>query len=119
MKLPHTADAIEESDVVEVNGMLQITAPNRLHEMTLKGDLPGVIEQIAGRPMKLQIKIGQVAARSSASSLPSSAAGAAAASSGNAGDDEVRQRALSHPDVQRFQEIFPQGQVRQVRNLRD
>jgi hypothetical protein len=85
--------------------------------MTLKGDLPGVIEQIAGRPMKLQIKIGQVAARSSASSLPSGAA--AAASSGNAGDDEVRQRALSHPDVQRFQEIFPQGQVRQVRNLRD
>lgn len=117
LKLPHTADAIEESDVVEVNGMLQITAPNRLHEMTLKGDLPGVIDQIAGRPMKLQIKIGQVAARGAASSLPSSAA--AAASSGNAGDDEVRQRALSHPDVQRFQEIFPQGQVRQVRNLRD
>lgn len=116
LKLPHTADAIEESDVVEVNGMLQITAPNRLHEMTLKGDLPGVIEQIAGRPMKLQIKIGQVAARSTASSLPSSAA---SGNSGGTGDDEVRQRALSHPDVQRFQEIFPEGQVRQVRNLRD
>ena len=116
LKLPHTADAIEESDVAEVNGMLQITAPNRLHEMTLKGDLPGVIDQIAGRPMKFQIKVGQVTAKAVSPAMQKASAGSASAP---AGDAEVRERALSHPDVQRFQQLFPDGQVRQVRNLKE
>jgi DNA polymerase-3 subunit gamma/tau len=115
LKLPHTADAIEASEIAEQNGMLNITVPHRLHEMTLKGDLPGVIEKIAGRPMKIQIRIGQVAvAPSSTPALQKPAAAAA-----NAGDDGVRERALSHPAVQRFQQAFPEGQIRQVRNLKE
>jgi hypothetical protein len=35
------------------------------------------------------------------------------------GDEEVSQRALSNPDVQRFQELFPDAQVRAVRNLKE
>ncbi len=121
LKLPHTADAIEESDVVEVNGMLQITAPNRLHEMTLKGDLPAVIDQIAGRPMKFQIKVGQVAAKAASPAMQKASAAnvASSAAGAPAGDAEVRERALSHPDVQRFQQLFPDAQVRQVRNLKE
>ena len=34
-------------------------------------------------------------------------------------DSDVRQRALSHPDVKRFQELFPGAQVRTVRNLNE
>jgi hypothetical protein len=37
----------------------------------------------------------------------------------SAGEEEVSQRALSHPDVQRFQELFPDAQVRAVRNLKE
>jgi DNA polymerase-3 subunit gamma/tau len=120
LKLPHTADAIEQSSIVEQNGQLLITVPNRLHEMTIKGDLPGVIDQIAGRPMKIQVKIGQVASSASLSaSAPSAGSGGSAGGSRSADEEEVRQRALSHPDVQKFQQMFPEGQVRQVRNLKE
>jgi hypothetical protein len=34
-------------------------------------------------------------------------------------EEETTQRALAHPDVQRFQELFPDAQVRAVRNLKE
>jgi DNA polymerase III subunit gamma/tau len=119
LKLPHSADAIEESDVAESNGMLQITAPNRLHEMTLKADLPQALEKLSlGRPMKFQIKVGQVTVERPAVSS-GSLNSTPTASSGSSTEDAARERALSHPDVQRFQQMFPDGQVRQVRNLKE
>ncbi len=33
--------------------------------------------------------------------------------------DAASQRALEHPVVRKFQELFPQSQVREVRNLRE
>jgi len=33
--------------------------------------------------------------------------------------DDVAERALSHPEVRRFQEMFPDAQVRVVRNLKE
>ena len=33
--------------------------------------------------------------------------------------NEAADRALGHPEVQRFQELFPDSQVRAVRNLRE
>ena len=33
--------------------------------------------------------------------------------------DEAAERALAHPEVKRFQELFPESQVRQVRNLKE
>ena len=33
--------------------------------------------------------------------------------------DDVTERALAHPEVKRFQETFPDAQVRVVRNLRE
>ncbi len=35
------------------------------------------------------------------------------------GQDQTATRALSHPEVQRFQQMFPNSQVRQVRNLKE
>ncbi|MGH9696203.1 MAG: DNA polymerase III subunit gamma/tau, partial [Bryobacteraceae bacterium] len=32
-------------------------------------------------------------------------------------ESDLRRRALSHPGVKRFQELFPEAQVRAVRNL--
>jgi hypothetical protein len=34
-------------------------------------------------------------------------------------EDEASERALSHPEVRRFQETFPDAQVRVVRNLKE
>ncbi len=36
-----------------------------------------------------------------------------------AAEDETTRRALAHPDVQRFRELFPDSEVRVVRNLKD
>jgi len=36
-----------------------------------------------------------------------------------ADENDSRQRALSHPGVMRFQELFPGAQVRTVRNLNE
>jgi hypothetical protein len=33
--------------------------------------------------------------------------------------DEIAARALAHPEVQKFQELFPGSQVRKVRDLRE
>ena len=70
LKLPHTADAIEASEIVEQNGMLLITTPNRLHEMSIKSDLSGALEKIAGRPMKYQVKVGKINDSATASTSP-------------------------------------------------
>ncbi len=42
-----------------------------------------------------------------------------AAEQQSGGKDEVRERALSHPGVKRFQELFPGAQIRTVRNLNE
>jgi hypothetical protein len=34
-------------------------------------------------------------------------------------EQELADRALSNPEVRRFQEAFPESQVRTIRNLRD
>ncbi len=47
------------------------------------------------------------------------AAPAASAAQISQQNDDVRERALSHPGVKRFQELFPDAQVRTVRNLND
>jgi DNA polymerase III subunit gamma/tau len=112
LKLPHTADAIEVSEIVEQNGVLMITAPNRLHEMSIKSDLGPALEKIAGKPMKFQVKVGQVTSAASTLAKPAS-------SNSGGGEDATRERALSHPGVQKFQEMFPEGNIRQVRNLKE
>jgi hypothetical protein len=33
--------------------------------------------------------------------------------------DDVAERALAHPEVRRFQEMFPDAQIRTVRNLKE
>jgi hypothetical protein len=53
----------------------------------------------------------------SADSLPVTSAEPPSATS--AGNSALRERALSHPGVKRFQELFPDAQIRTVRNLNE
>jgi hypothetical protein len=70
--------------------------------------LDATVKRLAGRPVRIAIKIGEVNAAPAPQSQPRSAQG----------DAEATERALSHPEVKRFQELFP-GQVRTVRNLKE
>jgi hypothetical protein len=68
-------------------------------------EFESAVRRVAGRPLKITIKTGET------SSAPVATAAAAA--------DEVTSRALSNPEVRRFQEMFPDSQVRTVRNLKE
>ena len=110
LNLPHTADAVEQSEITATATDLSFVVPGKIQQMAL-ADLPKVIEQIAGKPMRINVKIGKPVV--SGPALEAAAPKTAPAS------DEASQRAMEHPEVQRFRKTFPEGNVRQVRDLKE
>jgi DNA polymerase III subunit gamma/tau len=109
VKQTYVADALEHSELTESAQEFVFTTP-KLYAMNLKGaDFTSMVHKVVGRPVKVTIKIGETAREAA----PVAAAAAAPQA------DEVSARALEHPEVKRFQELFPDSQVRTVRNLKD
>ena len=107
-KLTHVADAVEHSEIAESGAEIVFTAP-KMYQLFLKGsEFEAAVKRAAGRPVKLTLKIGDAAASGTPASKPAAPA-----------KDEATERALSHPEVRRFQELFPESQVRAVRNLKE
>lgn len=106
----HSADAILRSEVRLDGGDFVIRCPK---PMTLYLKDPGiqkVASQIAGKPVRVKVEVADNV----------NAAPVVTAAAKSPGDDaEVRERALSHPSVKRFQELFPDAHVRTVRNLNE
>ncbi|HUJ50312.1 MAG TPA: hypothetical protein VLW25_08930, partial [Bryobacteraceae bacterium] len=100
-----TADAIEHSTVTEAGSELHFTTPEEFRLAMNEKDILKAVHKIAGRPMRIKIKLG----------TPETGAPPALKQQA----DDVSERALSHPEVRRFQEIFPDAQVRVVRNLKE
>jgi len=106
-KLTHVADALEHSELAESPNELVFTTP-KMYQLYLKqAEFEAAAKRIAGRPVRVTIKVGE----------PVRAAAPAAAAPKK--EDEATARALAHPEVKRFQEVFPGAQVRTVRNLKD
>jgi len=100
-----TADAIEHSTVTEAGSELHFTTPEEFRLAMNEKDILKAVQKIAGRPMRIKVKFGGLETHAApALSQPA---------------DDVSERALSHPEVRRFQEIFPDAQVRVVRNLKE
>jgi DNA polymerase-3 subunit gamma/tau len=105
-KQTYSADALEHSELTESAMELVFTTP-KLYAMNLKGnEFTTIAQKVVGRPVKVTIKVGETT-REAAPAVPVPQA------------DEVASRALEHPEVKRFQELFPDSQVRTVRNLKD
>lgn len=105
----HLADAVEHCEVAESANEVVFTA-SKIFQMFLKDPvLDAVVKRVTGRPVRVVVKVGEVAA----------AAAPAAAPKASALEGETAERALSHPEVKRFQELFPDAQVRTVRNLKE
>jgi DNA polymerase III subunit gamma/tau len=98
-----TADAIEHSQIVESSGRLNFVTPDDYRLFMSEKDILKVVQNVAGRAMRFEITFG----------TPQASAPVAKAK------DDVSERALSHPEVKRFQETFPDAQVRVVRNLKE
>jgi DNA polymerase-3 subunit gamma/tau len=106
--LPFTADAIEHSDVSESNGELLFVTPKEFSMAMNPKEIQMALQKVGAGTMRVKITIGepQIADPTPTVAKP-------------AGEDEVSQRALAHPEVRRFQELFPGAQVRAVRNLKE
>jgi DNA polymerase-3 subunit gamma/tau len=101
-----TADAVEHSEIVEANGELQFTTPKEFSIGMKEADIIQAVRQIAGKPLKIKITIGDAAAQEKLGAAPA------------AQEDDLARRALAHPEVQRFRELFG-GEVRTIRNLKE
>jgi hypothetical protein len=104
-----TADAVEHSQVTESNGELQFVTPEEFRLAMNEKDILKVVQKIAGRPMRIKITFGE----------PDRVAAAPGIIKQDKAKDDVSERALAHPEVRRFQELFPDAQVRVVRNLKE
>jgi DNA polymerase-3 subunit gamma/tau len=108
-KLDFSADAILHASIEERGAELVIRA-SKMRLMSLKDPkLADVASKLLGRPLRIKTEIDDNVV----------AAAVAAPLNSNDSGGEVRQRALSHPGVKRFQELFPDAQVRTVRNLNE
>ena len=100
--------------MAEAASGVQITA-SATDMLSLKTDrtLPKVVEQAMGRPVKVTFVVGDPGATGQ-EDLPQKKKTLAGSI-----DAGAEQRAREHPEVQRFQELFPGSQMRAVRDLSD
>jgi DNA polymerase III subunit gamma/tau len=109
LNMPFTADAVENSRIVETNGELQFVT-SAAYKLALRpDDLNKALKQISSKPYRIKVTVGDAGAQ---------AAPLAAAPAKAADDTEATSRALSNPEVQRFREVFG-GEIRKVRNLKE
>jgi DNA polymerase-3 subunit gamma/tau len=106
--LQFSADAIAQSDVALVNNELVITAQKQFQLDLGRDEIATALKHLGQAGLRFKIVFGEVkSAPAQAQQAPRAAA-----------EDEVTERALSHPEVQRFRELFG-GEVRTVRNLKE
>lgn len=108
--LNFTADAIQQSEVTLQNSELLIRAPKPLL-LSLKEPK---LASIASEMLQKRVQI-----RTEASSQSFAPTASTEAHTTLTDKSDLRERALSHPGVKRFQELFPDAQVRAVRNLNE
>jgi DNA polymerase III subunit gamma/tau len=106
----HIADAVEHSEISESPNDLLVTTSKMYSTYLKQPGFEAAVLKILGRPIRITIKIGEPVVGQAVSP---------AASTPKPQTDEAAQRAFANPEVQRFQEMFPDSQVRTVRNLSD
>jgi DNA polymerase III subunit gamma/tau len=106
-----TADAIEHSEVTEAGADLNIVAPKEFASSLSMSEsqIRKAAEQAFGRALRTKITAGNPVVQQAAATAPKKAST----------EDELMQRALADPAVQRFREAFPNAEIRQVRDLKE
>jgi DNA polymerase-3 subunit gamma/tau len=101
-----TADGVEHSSVAVSGNEVRFVTPTEFKLSMTEADLDKAIRQVAGAPMRIRITFSEGAVVTQP----------AMARAQQKDDYEVR--ALEHPEVKRYLELFG-GEVRQVRNLKE
>jgi DNA polymerase III subunit gamma/tau len=107
-QLPFSADAVLQSDVALVNNEIVVTTSKKFALDLGQSELQSAIQQLGIPGLRGRVVFGEV--KSAPATAPKPAP--------KEQEDEVATRALSHPEVQRYRELFG-GEVRTVRNLKE
>jgi len=99
-----TADAVEHSEVTQAGNLLQFVTPKDLMLAMRQEDLSKAVQRVSTRQFRITVTAGE-------------GAPALSTAMGEQKPDEVAERALANPEVQRFREVFG-GEVRTVRDLK-
>jgi DNA polymerase III subunit gamma/tau len=110
--MPFTADAIENAQVVENAGELQVFTTKAYSLALRPDDLNKAIRHLVERPLRVRVIVGAAGGDAAAEPVAPLAVAPPAA------EDEASVRALANPEVQRFREVFG-GEIRKVRNLKE
>jgi hypothetical protein len=109
--LAFSADAVAQAEVELRGSELVIKAPKAMLLALRDVAVQRLASTVAGKPVRVKVEAGESMTVKAAASAPLDAAPGS--------DGGLRERALSHPGVKRFQELFPGSQVRAVRNLNE
>jgi DNA polymerase-3 subunit gamma/tau len=108
--LTFSADAIGQSQVALVNGELHITASKQFQLDLGREEVLTALKYLRYPTLRFRINFTDAPpGQNKPGSVPASA---------KSGNDDLTERALAHPEVQRFRELFG-GEVRAVRNLKE
>jgi len=107
--LNFSADAILQADVALQGSEVIVRGAKTLSFAVKDPAIQRVASQVLGKPVRIKFEVGE--------SLNKAAAPSPVRATGE--DTDLRARALSHPGVKRFQELFPDAQIRTVRNLNE
>jgi DNA polymerase-3 subunit gamma/tau len=105
--LTFSADAIAQAEVALVGNELIVTAPKTYQLDLGREEILTALKRLGHPSLRFKVVFGE--AKAVPQPLPRKPAAA---------EDEVTGRALAHPEVQRFREVFG-GEVRAVRNLKE
>ena len=104
--MAHLADAVENASIT-VSGVELAVVTGKTYSLYFKdGGMEAAVREVFGKPLRIKVTIGDTAPPAAIQLAPSAA------------EAQVTSRALAHPEVQRFQEVFG-GEVRKVRNLKE
>ena len=103
----HLADAVENASVTINGAELSVVAPKSYGLYFKDPAFEAAVREVFGRPLRIKTAVGQAATQDAPMQPVVSAT-----------ENEAASRALAHPEVQRFQEVFG-GEIRKVRNLKE
>jgi DNA polymerase-3 subunit gamma/tau len=105
--LAHLADAVENATITVTGAELAVVTGKTYGLYFKDGGMEAAVREVFGRPLRIKVTVGETARPATALHVAPSV-----------GEDQATSRALSHPEVRRFQEVFG-GEVRKVRNLKE
>jgi DNA polymerase-3 subunit gamma/tau len=108
--LTFSADAIAQSEVALVDNELLINAPKQFQLDLGQDEIRTALKHLGFLALRFKVNFGEIGTAQAAIRKPTTMPAAK--------EDEVAERALAHPEVQRFRELFG-GEVRTVRNLKE